>query len=78
MALENKSGIITENLDPWDSDIWGINSDGSSFEFMVDTACERLWGKQVECSIRRIKAMQEKLDTLEKELEELIKRQVNP
>ena len=76
MALENKSGIITENLDPWNSGSWDVNSGGSSFECIVDTACERLWGKQVEYSIRRIKAMEEKLDFIEKELEELLKHRV--
>ena len=67
MALENKSGILTWNLDPWDT-----NPEESSFEFLLDSACVRLWEKQVEFSIRRINEMEIKLDIFEKELEEFL------
>jgi len=67
MALENKSGTLTWNLDPWDS-----KPKESSFEYVLDSACERLWEKQVEFSIRRINEMEIKLDIFEKELEEFL------
>jgi len=67
MALENKSEILTWEFDPLDS-----NPKETSFELVLDSACERLWEKQVQLSIRRITAMEEKLSIFEKELDEFL------
>ena len=72
MALENNPGIFTWNLDPWDSGSFDSNPQKPSFEFVLDAACERLWEKKVEFSIRRINAMEEKLNQFEKELDEFL------
>ena len=48
----------------------------SSFESLLDTACERLHEKQVELSVRRINELEEKLETLEKELSEFLRKQL--
>ena len=45
-----------------------------SFETVLDSTCERLWEKQVQHSIRRIREMEEELKGLEKELDEFIGR----
>lgn len=44
----------------------------SSFEEMLDFACERLQVKHMQYSLRRIKEMDEELAELEKELDEFI------
>ena len=44
----------------------------ASFEAVLDAACERLWEKQVQYSIRRIKEMDEELLELEIELDEFL------
>ena len=67
MALENKSEILTWDIDPWDS-----NPKETSFEYVLDSACERLWEKQVQLSIKRITEMEERLDIFEKELNEFL------
>ena len=46
----------------------------SSFEAVLDTTCERLWEMHVQYSIRRIREMEEELDSLEKALDEFIGR----
>lgn len=57
MAFEQESAVLTGN---------------SSFEEMLDTACERLREKQIEYSIRRITALELELDRIEKELNTFI------
>ena len=42
------------------------------FNFVLDTACERLQEKQIEFSIRRINEMDEELMKLERELDEFL------
>ncbi|MDR2247094.1 MAG: hypothetical protein LBE17_10590 [Treponema sp.] len=44
----------------------------SSFNKVLDGACERLWNKKVELSIRRIKQLDEYLIRMEQELTTLI------
>ncbi|MDR0760519.1 MAG: hypothetical protein LBF74_10500 [Treponema sp.] len=44
----------------------------SSFSKVLDGACERLWDKKVELSIRRIKQLDEYLIRMEQELTALI------
>jgi hypothetical protein len=39
-----------------------------SFDQMLNGACDRLWDKKVELTIRRIRELQEHLDRLEQEL----------
>ena len=68
MALENTSEIQAWDVDPW-IDSEEPNPADNSFELLLDTACGRLWEKQVQYSIRRITAMKQKLDMLEKELD---------
>ncbi|MDR0378179.1 MAG: hypothetical protein LBH70_10355 [Spirochaetaceae bacterium] len=43
-----------------------------SFNEVLDGACERLWDKKVELSIRRIKQLDEYLILMERELTTLI------
>ena len=50
-----------------------IISRRSSFSEVVDEACERLMERQVEYSIRRIQEMRDRLDGLERELDEFLK-----
>ena len=49
-----------------------IVSKRPSFNEVVDEACERLMDKQVQYSIRRIQEMGERLDGLERELDEFL------
>ena len=44
----------------------------SSFSEVVDEACERLMEQQVKYSIRRIQEMKDRLDGLERELDEFL------
>jgi hypothetical protein len=44
----------------------------SSFNEVLDGACDRLWDKKVELSIRRIKQLDEYLIRMEQELTALI------
>ena len=67
MAFEEKSATLT-----WDSDPWDSNSKEASFELVLDTACERLWEKRILYSIRRIDELDEKLNSIEKELTEFL------
>ena len=43
-----------------------------AFEDVLDTACERLWEKHIQYSIRRIMELDEELGRLEKELNEFL------
>jgi hypothetical protein len=43
-----------------------------SFDQVLNGACDRLWDKKVELTIRRIRKLQEHLDRLEQELTILI------
>jgi len=74
MALENKPEILAWNRDHGDNTQDSISKE-SSFEYVLDSACERLWDKQVKFSIRRIKDMEERLGILERELNELLGKQ---
>lgn len=49
-----------------------IISSRSSFSEVVDEACERLLEQQVKYSIRRIQEMKDRLDGLERELDEFL------
>jgi hypothetical protein len=50
-----------------------IISDNSSFKEVVDETCNRLWDTKVRHSMRRIQELEEKLLTLEQELDLMIK-----
>jgi len=47
-------------------------SDVYTFSDMVDRACEQLMDRQIKYSIRRIQSMDERLATLEKELDDFL------
>ncbi|MDR0387871.1 MAG: hypothetical protein LBH57_07505 [Treponema sp.] len=49
-----------------------VLSEKSSFNEILDGACDRLWDKKVELSIRRIRQMDEYLSRMEQELTALI------
>jgi hypothetical protein len=49
-----------------------IDSKEADFEAVLNSACERLWDKRVQYSIRRIREMEEELDNLDKELEQFL------
>jgi len=51
----------------------GTGLSESSINDVLDTACDRLWEKHVECSVRRIGEMDEELARLEKELDNFLK-----
>ena len=51
---------------------WDHDPEESSFATVLDAACERLWQKQLQYSVRRIREMDEKLVKLEKELDKFI------
>ena len=72
MAYDNKPVILK-----WDNDPKALEAGVSSFEALLDSACDRLWEKQVEISIQRIKEMDGILLDLEKELNEFIKLKAN-
>jgi hypothetical protein len=57
MAYEKEYLILTEN---------------SSFDAMLDSACERLQDKQTQYSIRRLRELDLQLGELEKELEDFL------
>jgi hypothetical protein len=44
----------------------------SSFSEVVDEACGRLMERQIKYSIRRIQAMEDRLNQLERELDEFL------
>jgi hypothetical protein len=46
--------------------------DVCSFNDMVDETCDKLMDKQIKHSIRRIMEMEERLECLEKELDDFI------
>ncbi|MDR3335337.1 MAG: hypothetical protein LBT13_10720 [Treponema sp.] len=48
-------------------------SDNSSFEAVLDKTCERLWGKKVQHSIRRIRELEADLTGMEQELDEWLR-----
>ncbi|MDR2258502.1 MAG: hypothetical protein LBE14_05065 [Treponema sp.] len=43
----------------------------SSFEEVLDSACDRLWDKKVQYSMRRIHELEDYLDVLERQLDAL-------
>lgn len=49
-----------------------ILSDNVSFETVLDRTCERLWGKKVQYSIRRIRELEATLQGIEHELDTLL------
>ena len=72
MAYEKKPVILKWEQDPWERDPGDSDLKRSSFETMLDLTCERLWGKHIQYSIRRIQEMDEELKKLEEELDEFI------
>ncbi|MDR0568314.1 MAG: hypothetical protein LBG87_03815 [Spirochaetaceae bacterium] len=55
-----------------------ILSDNVSFEMILDKTCERLWGKKIQYSIRRIREMDATLQGIEQELDALLAQQKAP
>ena len=49
-----------------------ITEEEASFDSVLNSACERLWDKHSQYSIRRIQVLSEELDKLEKELEQFL------
>ena len=72
MDIENIPEILEWEADPWDYNPGDSNPSNSSFEIVLDTACERLREKQVQFSLRRINEMEGRLDMLEKELDKFL------
>jgi hypothetical protein len=50
-----------------------VLSDESSFKEVVDETCNRLWDRKVQFSIRRIRELEDRLKTLELELDMMIR-----
>jgi hypothetical protein len=61
MTFESRPVIVTEE---------------NSFHSVLDSACERLWVKHTQYSMRRIQEMEEELEKLEKELDQIINRKL--
>ena len=57
MTFEKRPVIITED---------------TSFDSVLNSACERLWNKHSQHSIRRLQELGEELDKLEKELDQFL------
>jgi hypothetical protein len=51
---------------------WDYTLIEPSFEAVLDTTCERLWEKHIQYSLRRIREMEEELNSFEKSLEQFI------
>jgi uncharacterized protein Yka (UPF0111/DUF47 family) len=49
-----------------------VVSGKSSFNDVVEKACERLMERQIKYSIQRIQTMEDRLDQLERELDEFL------
>jgi hypothetical protein len=45
-----------------------------TFDTLLDETCERLLDRQVKYSIQRIHELEKRLDTLERELDEFLKK----
>ena len=57
MTFEKRPAIVTEE---------------TSFDSVLNSACERLWDKHSQYSIRRIQELSEELDRIEKELDQFL------
>ena len=68
MAFEQKPVILK-----WDRDSGNLDTKEPSFDSVLNSACERLWDKHIQYSIRRIGEMEQELDELEKELDFLLR-----
>lgn len=64
MAYEKKPVILK----------WDYNLAETSFEAVLDTACDRLQERHVQYSLRRICEMDEELKGIEKALDEFIEQ----
>jgi hypothetical protein len=62
MSYEKNPTALIRDIDPTET----------SFEAVLETACERLREKYIEYSIRRIREMDDELTRLEKELDKFI------
>jgi hypothetical protein len=49
-----------------------VFSEPPSFEAVLDQACNRLWDRKIQYSIRLIRKMEEQLTELERELDSLV------
>ena len=56
----------------WDYDHGSIRPGESSFDDVLDNACEKLWEKQIQYTIRRIREMDDFLASFERELDTFI------
>jgi len=57
MAFEQKQATMTEDI---------------SFDSVLNSACQKLWDKHTQYSIRRLKDMDEELNKIEKELDQFL------
>ncbi|MDR0496538.1 MAG: hypothetical protein LBH42_02875 [Treponema sp.] len=71
MDAEKKPVILPWSFNSGDP---GFDHDlkNTSFEDVLNSACERLKGKHIQYSIRRLREMNEELDKLENELDQLL------
>jgi len=72
MAYEKKHEILKGDDNSRDFDSDDFDSGETSFEVVLDTACERLREKYIQYSIRRIRELDEELQLYEKELDEFL------
>lgn len=59
MIINRESVIVSENV---------------SFETVLDRTCERLWGKKVQYSIKRIRELESALLGIEQELDDVLRQ----
>jgi len=68
MACEKKPVILK-----WNYNSASRNHTDESFDTVLDTTCQRLWERQIQYSLRRIREMENELNSLDKELEQFIR-----
>ncbi|MFP3090380.1 hypothetical protein LQZ21_08645 [Treponema sp. TIM-1] len=49
-----------------------VLSDPSSFDDLLDKTCERLWDKKKQYTLRRLRELDDNLNSLEQELEQIV------
>jgi len=74
MTLDDKSAALPGGESRVSDMLFGGAESSSSYSFsdVVNEACEKLMNRQIKHSIRRIQKMEERLCSLEKELDDFL------
>ena len=49
-----------------------VTAEDTTFDSVLNTACQKLWDKHTQYSIKRLKDLDEELDKIEKELDKFL------